>query len=130
MKRFVLCSFLIVVTTSAFAQQALKLHFKQGDFYHLKLNEVLFLSESTSQVDSENAEPSWRMTEYNFTETIDSVYPDGSASIGATLDSFSTRIMVKETTERNEFFRFNSNNEGDIRNRLRDIRALPRAQFL
>ena len=43
--------------------------------------------------DSENVEPSWRTTIYDFTETIDSVYPDGSASVSATLDSFSTRIM-------------------------------------
>jgi hypothetical protein len=107
-----------------------KITFKEGGSYHVVLNETLRLTQQFSQVDSALVEPSTRFTTYHFTENIDKVFPDGSALVAATLDSVMTKIFVSEVIDRNEYFRFNSNNDYDIGNRLRDIRALPRAQFL
>ncbi len=120
------------IDSVAFAQKdkpvALKL--KEGESYHVKMTEVLFIKQQTSQVDPEMVEPSTRTSVYNFTETIEKINPDGSAKMASTLDSFTTRIIVGKIDDRNEFFRFNSNNENDLQARLKDIRALPRAQFL
>ena len=136
MKILLQCSLLVasalIFVTSAFAQKEtpLKITLKEGENYHVKMTEVLYIRQQTSQVDSEMVEPSTRTSVYNFTESIEKINPDGSAQVGSTLDSFTTRIIVGKIEDRNEFFRFNSNNDYDIQNRLKDIRALPRAQFL
>jgi hypothetical protein len=134
MKKLLLLSLftIIVLQTDAFAQNGgpLKIKFTEGDHFNVKVTEILYIRQQSSQVDSENVDPSWRTTVYNFTEAIEKVNPDGSAQVASTLDSFTTRIVVRENIDRNEYFRFNSTNEFDIQNRLRDIRALPRAQFL
>ena len=136
MKKFIQCALLItsvlLIQTTAFAQKEkpMKINFKEGDSYYVKMTEVLYIRQQTSQVDSALVDPSTRTSVYNFTESIEKVNPDGSAQIASTLDSFTTRIIVGKIDDRNEFFRFNSNNEYDLQNRLKDIRALPRAQFL
>ncbi len=136
MKKFIPCALfalsVMFLQTNAFAQKEtpLKLKFIEGNSYTVKMTEVLFIKQQTSQVDSEMVEPSTRTSVYNFTETVEKVNPDGSAQMASTLDSFTTRIIVGKIDDRNEFFRFNSNNEYDLQNRLKDIRALPRAQFL
>jgi len=107
-----------------------QLNFKEGAVFHVKAVEELKLTMQASQVDPELVEPSIRITEYHFTETIEKVFADGSANIAATLDSFKTTIYINTVDDRNEFFRFNSTNEYDIQNRLKHISALPRAQFL
>ncbi|MDP4219962.1 MAG: hypothetical protein Q8896_05950 [Bacteroidota bacterium] len=122
----------VFAAKSAFAQKEkpLTIKLKAGESYHVLLTEVLYIRQQTSQVDSALVEPSTRTSVYNFTENIEKVDPDGSAIVSATLDSFTTRIIVGKIEDRNEIFRFNSNNDYDLQNRLRDIRALPRAQFL
>ena len=137
MKKSINIAFLFIavlsIASTGFAQNnnRLRIIFREGDSYHVRVSEVLRLTQQMSQVDSEVVEPATRTSVYNFTETIESVNPDGTAMIGATLDSFTTRIVVgKKLDDRNEFFRFNSNNDYDLQNRLRDIKALPRAQFL
>jgi hypothetical protein len=129
---FFLLFAIIALDNTAFAQKEkpLVINLKEGDSYHVLLTEVLYIKQQTSQVDPEMVEPSTRTSVYNFTETIEKLNPDGSAQMASTLDSFTTRIIVGKLDDRNEFFRFNSNNEYDLQNRLRDIRALPRAQFL
>jgi hypothetical protein len=123
---------IIIFSSTAYAQKetATALRFKEGESYHVKITEILFIRQQSSQVDPDNVDPAWRTTVYNFTETIEKVNPDGTALVGSTLDSFTTKIVVDKNLDRNEFFRFNSNSEFDVQNRLRDIRALPRAQFL
>jgi hypothetical protein len=113
----------------AFAKDV-RLSFKEGAVFHVKATEQLKLTMQGAQVDPELVEPSIRITEYHFTETIEKVLADGSANIAATLDSFKTTIYLDKVDDRNEFFRFNSTNEFDIQNRLKHISALPRAQFL
>ncbi len=136
MKKFIQCALFAIsvlsIQTIAFAQKetSLKLKFIEGNSYTVKMTEVLFIKQQTSQVDPEMVEPSTRTSVYNFTETVEKVNPDGSAQMASTLDSFTTRIIVGKIEDRNEFFRFNSNNDYDLQNRLKDIRALPRAQFL
>jgi hypothetical protein len=135
MKKLLPISFLfaiIIFHSAVFAQKEkpLKINFKEGESYHVKMTEILYIRQQSSQVDSQNVDPAWRTTVYNFTETIEKVNPDGTATVASTLDSLTTKIVVDKNIDRNEFFRFNSNNEYDVENRLRDIRALPRAQFL
>lgn len=132
MKKFLLLTLVLILHTNAFAQkdQPLKIKFAEGDHFHVRVTEILYIRQQSSQVDSDNVDPSWRTTVYDFTEAIEKINPDGSAQMASTLDSFTTRIVVRENIDRNEYFRFNSNNEFDVQNRLRDIRALPRAQFL
>jgi hypothetical protein len=107
-----------------------KLKFRQGDSYVVKSEEKLIIRMQFSQVDSALVEPSTRFTTYYFTERIDTVFSDGSANFASSLDSFKTKIIVGEVKDQNEYFRFDSQNDYDIKNRLKDIRALPRAQFL
>jgi hypothetical protein len=136
MKKFIQSALLVIVMLgfweTAFSQKEtpVKIKFNEGDSYTVKMTEVLFIKQQTSQVDPEMVEPSTRTSVYNFTETIEKINPDGSAQMASTLDSFTTRIIVGKIDDRNEFFRFNSNNEYDLQTRLKDIRALPRAQFL
>jgi len=135
MKKLLPLSFLLAIIifhSAAFAQKEkpLKINFKEGESYHVKMSEILYIHQQSSQVDSANVEPAWRTTVYNFTETIEKLNPDGSTNVASTLDSFTTKIVVGKNIDQNEYFRFNSNNEFDVQNRLRDIRALPRAQFL
>ncbi len=136
MKIFLHCAFLTIaiftIENTAFAQKEkpVAIKFREGESYHVKMTEVLYIKQQTSQVDPDMVEPSTRTSVYNFTETIEKINPDGSAKMASTLDSFTTRIIVGKIDDRNEFFRFNSNNENDLQARLKDIRALPRAQFL
>lgn len=130
MKLFIRSVFLIITVLAFHSNGSAQIKFKEGDSYHVKMSETLYLRMQTSQVDSSMVEPSTRVSEYDFTETIEKVNPDGSAVFASTLDSFTTRIIVGKLDDRNEFFRFNSNNSYDLQNRLKDIRALPRAQFL
>lgn len=110
--------------------RAQKLQFVAGTSFHVHLDEMLKLTQRLSQVDSALVEPSFRFTTYDFTEIIKSVNPDGSAVVASSLDSFTTKIFVGKVVDRQEYFRFNSNNEYDLANRLKDPRALPRAQYL
>ena len=128
----ILTAAIFILDSQAFAQKEkpLVIKLKEGDSYNVKMTEVLFIKQQTSQVDPEMVEPSTRTSVYNFTETIEKINPDGSAKMASTLDSFTTRIIVGKIDDRIEFFRFNSNNENDLQTRLKDIRALPRAQFL
>lgn len=131
MKIFIRCAFLIIALLAFGSDGIAQIKFKEGDSYHVKMTETLYIKQQTSQVDSSMVEPATRISEYDFTETIEKVNPDGFAQYASTLDSFTTRIIVGQKLEdRNEFFRFNSNNPYDLQNRLKDIRALPRAQFL
>ncbi len=132
--QFVLLAITLLISgQTAFAQKDAppRIKFKEGDSYHVKMTEVLYLKQQTSQVDPDMVEPATRTSVYNFSESIEKINPDGSAQIAATLDSFTTRIILgKVLNDRNEYFRFNSNNDYDLQVRLKDIRALPRAQFL
>lgn len=135
MKRTILLLILGLIASGGFAQKAKevalpKLTFKEGDFYSVKSVEILRMRMQFSQVDSALVDPSTRFTTYFFTENITKVYPDGSADFATSVDSFTTKIYVGEVKEQNEYFRFDSKNEFDIMNRLKDIRAIPRAQFL
>lgn len=135
MKKTLLLLILGLIAVDGFSQKDKsitlpKLAFKEGDVYSVKAVEMLRIRMQFSQVDSALVEPSTRYTTYFFTENIVKVYPDGSADFATTVDSFTTKIYVGEVKEESEYFRFDSKNEFDIMNRLRDIRALPRAQFL
>lgn len=132
MNRIRTVSLLAIAVVFAFSVplRAQKLHFVEGSSYHVQLDEMLKLTQRLSNVDSALVEPSFRFTTYHFTEVIQKVRPDGSALVASTLDSFTTKIFVGAVQDRNEYFRFNSNNEYDIANRLKDPRALPRAQYL
>jgi len=114
----------------AAAQTPVRLHFKQGDLNRVVITEVLRLMMHFPQVDDEAAKPSIRTTEYFFTEATDSVFADGSALIGAQLDSFTTKIAFGEGKNAEDFFHFNSALDWDIKHTLHDIKTLPRAQFL
>ncbi|MBS1903702.1 MAG: hypothetical protein JSS75_08375 [Bacteroidetes bacterium] len=115
---------------SVHVANAQKLQYVAGTSFHVQVDEMLKLTQFLTQVDSSLVEPSFRFTTYHFTEVIKEVRPDGSALVGSTLDSFTTKIFVGSVKDRNEYFRFNSNNEYDLGNRLKDPRALPRAQYL
>jgi hypothetical protein len=135
MKRTILLLILGLIAINSFAQKSKevalpKLTFKEGDFYSVASVEILRMRMQFSQVDSALVDPSTRVTTYFFTENISKVYPDGSADFATSVDSFTTKIYVGEVKETNEYFRFDSKNEFDIMNRLKDIRAIPRAQFL
>ncbi|HYM19918.1 MAG TPA: hypothetical protein VEW28_02825 [Candidatus Kapabacteria bacterium] len=121
---------LLVALSAANIAGAQQLKYIAGSSYHVKIHEMLKLTQQLSQVDNALTEPSYRFCTYNFTEIVQKVNPDGSADISSTLDSFTTKIYVAKVEDRNEFFRFNSNIEGDLANRLHDPRALPRAQYL
>lgn len=135
MKRTILLLILGLISINSFAQKGKeltlpKLSFKEGDVYSVKAVEMLRIRMQFSQVDSALVDPSTRFTTYFFTENIQKAYPDGSADFATTVDSFTTKIYVGEVKEESEYFRFDSKNEFDIMNRLKDIRAIPRAQFL
>jgi len=91
---------------------------------------VLKLAMHFPQVDASGARPSIRTSVYSFTETVEKVLPDGSAIIGASLDSFQTGINFGEGKHAENFFRFNSADDWSITHELHDIKVLPRAQFL
>ncbi|MDP4200087.1 MAG: hypothetical protein Q8922_06280 [Bacteroidota bacterium] len=112
------------------ASQEFRLHFKEGDLWRVQTTEVLRLMMHFPQVDPMDAKPSIRTTVYSFTYAIEKTLPDGSAVIGATLDSFKTRIMFGEGKHAEDFFHFNSAVDWDLEHTLRDIKTLPRAQFL
>src|ERR1051325_1936620 len=111
-------------------QQDTRLYFRKGDMWRVEINERLRLMMHFPQVDPLDAKPSIRTTDYSFTERIDSVLADGSALIAATLDSFGTRIAFGEGKRTEDFFHFNSAVDWDLEHTLRDIKTLPRAQFL
>ena len=126
---------IVVIMVVAFAVQAnaqepVRLKFKQGEQNRLNIVEVLKLTLYQPQVDEEVIEPSIRTFDYAFTETIEKVNPDGSALIAVTLDSFKTSTIIGEGHGREEFFKFNSSDDRDLRIFFRDIKAYPRAQFL
>lgn len=127
-RQLLLLAFLTISATASMAKP--QLTFKEGTGFHVQIDEMLRITQQYSQVDSALVEPSFRFTTYHYSEMIEKVNLDGSALIAATLDSLTTKIYLGKVTDRQEYFRFNSNNEYDISNRLRDIRALPRAQFL
>ncbi len=132
-KLYIVLSLLLAVV--CFAQSGKnaptpKLIFKEGALYAVEAKEVLKITMQSSQVEDAMVEPSTRMSNYYFTERVEKVYSDGSADLAATLDSFTTKIYIGTVDERNEYFRFNSSSDYDIANRLKDIKALPRAQFL
>ncbi len=106
------------------------LTFKQGAINRLTINEVLKITMHFPQVDNDEVRPSTRLTDYDFTETIDKVNPDGSAMFSIVLDSFRTRIILGDGRSKEEFFAFSSNSDDDMKTKLHDIRTLPRAQFL
>ncbi|HWF45194.1 MAG TPA: hypothetical protein VG537_11175 [Candidatus Kapabacteria bacterium] len=106
------------------------LDFREGDIHRVVITEVLRLEMHFPQVDSDQTRPSVRTSNYSFTETVQKVLPDGSAIIGATLDSFKTAIAIGEGANAEDFFHFNSAYSGDIEHFLHDIKVLPRAQFL
>jgi hypothetical protein len=106
------------------------LQFHEGDLHRVVTKEVLRLAMHFPQVDAGGAKPSIRTSVYSFTETVEKVLPDGSAIIGASLDSFKTGINFGEGKNSENFFRFNSAEEWSITHELHDIKVLPRAQFL
>lgn len=112
------------------SSQDYRLHFRKGDEWRVEIAETLRLMMHFPQVDPLDAKPSVRTTEYSFTERIDSVLADGSAAMSATLDSFKTRIAFGEGKRSEDFFHFNSAISWDLEHTLRDIKTLPRAQFL
>src|SRR5581483_3655408 len=124
--------FFVVFRGPLFAQPAhvLKLDFKPGDVHHVVITEVLRLAMHFPQVDEHDARPSIRTSVYSFTETIDSLSPNGFAYVSASLDSFRTGINFGEGPNAENFFRFNSAQDYDIQHELHDIKVLPRAQFL
>lgn len=132
--KYIYVLFFSVLSLAAFAQAAKNsaptIVFKEGALYSVRSSENLWIRMQSSQVEESMVDPSTRISNYYITERIEKVYPDGSADIAATLDSFTTKIYVGAMNESNEYFRFNSTNDFDIENRLKDIRALPRAQFL
>ena len=107
-----------------------RLKFREGDIRRVVITEVLRLNYHFQQVDSADAKPSIRTSNYYYTQTVQQVLPDGNAVIGATLDSFQTGISLGEGKNDETFFKFNSNGSWDITHEFHDIKILPRAQFL
>ncbi len=107
-----------------------RIQFHEGDMHRVVTKEVLRLAMHFPQVDASGARPSIRTSVYSFTETVQKVLPDGSAIIGASLDSFKTGINFGEGKNAENFFRFNSADDWSITHELHDIKVLPRAQFL
>ncbi len=120
----------IAVNTNAQPSSNFRLQFHEGEMHRVVTKEVLRLAMHFPQVDPSDAKPSIRTSVYSFTETVQSVLPDGSAIIGASLDSFKTGINFGEGKHAERFFRFNSAKDWDIAHKLHDIKVLPRAQFL
>jgi hypothetical protein len=108
----------------------LRLHFHKGELHRVVTTEILRLTFHFPQVDEHDARPSIRTSVYSFTERVDSVLPNGSAIIAASLDSFKTGIDLGEGKHAENFFRFNSAGDWDLTHELHDIKVLPRAQFL
>lgn len=115
---------------NAQAQEPLRLKFKEGEQNRLNIVEELKLTLYQPQVDGEFIEPSVRIFDYSFTENIEKVLPDGAAQFAITLDSFKTVTYIGEGRGRQEYFTFNSSYDADLRQKFRDIKAYPRAQFL
>jgi hypothetical protein len=115
---------------SHIAKKPIGLVFKTGKIDHLAISEVLKITMHFPQVDNDEVRPSTRITDYDFTERVEQVNPDGSALFAVTLDSFKTKIILGSGRDKEEYFAFNSNNNEDLKNKLHDIRTLPRAQFL
>jgi hypothetical protein len=107
-----------------------RLHFREGEIRRVTVNEVLRLMMHFPQVETNDAKPSVRTSQYSFTESVEKVLSDGSAIIAASLDSFTTLITIGEGRDAEDFFHFNSAIEWDIAHTLHDIKTLPRAQFL
>lgn len=120
-----------LLAQSTFAQPSeFRLHFRKDDRWRVQISEQLRLMMHFPQVEKMDAKPSVRTTDYSFTYAIDSVCSDGSAIIGATLDSFKTDIKFGEGKHAEDFFHFSSTIDWDLEHSLRDIKTLPRAQFL
>jgi hypothetical protein len=130
LKVTIVLALVLFSTTVSVARTDYKLKFREGELRRVSIQEVLKLFMVFPGVDSELAQPSLRTTNYSFTEKIDSVYNDGSALVAATLDSFKTVIYLGEGKDAEMFFSFNSTNDYDLRHAFRDIKTLPRAQFL
>ena len=109
---------------------AFRIQFHSGEIHRVVTKEILRLAMHFPQVDSADAKPSIRTTTYSFSETVDSVLPDGSAMMSTVLDSFRTAINFGEGPDAQQFFTFNSSDDYDISHNLHDIKVLPRAQFL
>ena len=127
------CSLAFSLAISADVSNAKKpvhLEFKEGMLNHVSITEVLKITMHFPQVENDEVRPSTRTTNYDFTERVEKTNPDGSALIGFTLDSVKTVIVLGEGRNREEFFKFNSNDADDINKKFHDIRTLPRAQFL
>lgn len=134
MKKYLLLAaglvFALIASSVAYAQSDVKLRFTEGEMTRLKLIETLKLTMYQPGVDIEFIEPSVRMFDYSFTETVEKVNPDGSAVLSVRLDSFATTTHIGEGKGAEEFFRFNSSDDYDLRKNFRDIKTYPRAQFL
>lgn len=121
---------ILSLATTVQAQEPLRLKFKAGEQNRLNIIEELKLTLFQPQVDDEFIEPSVRVFDYSFTENVEQVYDDGSAKVAITLDSFKTVTYIGEGKGREEYFNFNSSYDTDLRQKFRDIKAYPRAQFL
>jgi hypothetical protein len=78
------------LAVTAQAQEPLRLKFKEGEQNRLNITEELKLTLFQPQVDDEFIEPSVRVFDYSFTESVEKVNDDGSANFSITLDSFKT----------------------------------------
>ena len=130
--RFLLAAGILLAAAAARGQSSavFRIQFHPGEMHRVVTKEILRLHMHFPQVDAEDAKPSVRTTTYSFTETVDSVLPDGSAEMSAVLDSFRTAINFGEGPNAQHFFTFNSSDDYDISHNLHDIKVLPRAQFL
>jgi hypothetical protein len=126
----ILCLAALARIASALPANDFRLHFREGDLHRVVTTEILRLAMHFPQVDEHDARPSIRTSVYCFTERVDSLLPDGSAVIAATLDSFKTGIDLGEGKKTENFFHFNSAGDWDLTHELHDIKVLPRAQFL
>src|SRR5437016_969913 len=89
----------LLVATVANAQHPAsdyRLHFREGDVRRVTIDERLRLMMHFPQVETSDAKPSIRTSQYSFTESVEKLLPDGSALIGATLDSFKTLVTIGE----------------------------------
>jgi hypothetical protein len=126
-RAFILATAFMAVSASA---QDMKLKFVEGQQNQLTIREILKITLYQPQVEEEFIEPSVRTFDYSFTETIEKVNADGSARIAVVLDSFKTKTLIGEGRGAEEYFKFSSTDDYDLKTNFRDIKAYPRAQFL
>lgn len=121
---------LVLGLSSAAMSQPVALVFKEGEHTRVNIREVLKLTLFQPQVEDEFVQPSVRNFDYSWTERVEKVNDDGTALIAITLDSFQTTTFIGEGKGAEEYFRFNSTDEYDLRKNFRDIKTYPRGQFL